>query len=150
MIRFRSILKSLSGIKAVIEAFSQFYKNLFDFIIMKAAPSSTPMIKYKHFYRPLFPYEHILKVTFSKNLVQNTDLKHLYFHQHKYFCPVTYVLLLCPMNFDFCSIFFPCIWFPLSFFQKKMLVDFVTAGALTKLPTEKSTAKPKNCSFLKK
>ena len=25
-----------------------------------------------------------------------------------------------------------------------MLVDFVTAGALTKLPTETSTAKPKN------
>ena len=119
LIRFRSILKSLSGIKAVIKAFSQFYKNLFDFIIMKAAPSSTPMIKYKHFYRPLFPYEHILKVTFSKNLVQNTDLKHLYFHQHKYFCPVTYVLLLCPMNFDFCSIFFHAFDFHYPFFKRK-------------------------------
>ena len=58
-----------------------------------------------------------------------------------------FVILLCPLNCDCRSKF--ALWnlFVFFLFQKNIQVYFITADVLTKLPTETSTAKPKNCSF---
>ena len=67
---------------------------------------------------------------------------------NKYFCLVTYQLLLCPVNNDFCKKLFPMHLFSLFVLQKEILADFVTAGVLTELlRLKKSIVKPESCSI---
>ena len=78
------------------------------------------------------------------NFTESKDLRNIYiFFSTIFSVPVTYILLLCSKNHDFFAKCFPMHLISIVRFPKNIPADFVTAGTLTKLPIERSTAKQK-------
>lgn len=114
--------------------------------------SPSIIIKAPALWTPSFIQDYVIgECSLWMNFTESKDLRNIYiFFSTIFSVPVTYILLLlCSKNHDFFAKCFPMHVISIVRFPKNIPADFVTAGTLTKLPIERSTAKQKkNCSCI--
>ena len=108
--------------------------------------SPSIIIKAPALWTPSFIQDYVIgECSLWMNFTESKDLRNIYiFFSTIFSVPVTYILLLlCSKNHDFFAKCFPMHVISIVRFPKNIPADFVTAGTLTKLPIERSTAKQK-------
>lgn len=125
--------------------FIVFKKIFFDDATVRTTVTSSPIIRYSYFEPPLSSLLRVIWTFFGKNFTQNIDVRKSLFSSSQLIFPSDFWIFIMPGELWLCAKPFSMHLFFIAVFQKKLLVDFMTAGVLTKLSMETPTEKPKTC-----